>query len=133
MQFLMEMISTQTIMLSLQKKLRWKPVKKRSRKRKEYKPGNWLAYCNEFVKIKTMAKATKVAPKKDAANELQEFFEDGLKDIYWAEKALVKSLPKMQKNATSTHLKAAIGDHLEETKTHVTRVEQVFESIGKKA
>lgn len=83
--------------------------------------------------IMAKATATKVAPKKDAADELQEFFEDGLKDIYWAEKALVKSLPKMQKNATSAHLKSAIAKHLEETKGHVSRLEETFQSIGKKA
>lgn len=83
-----------------------------------------------------MAKATKVGKvpaKKDAAQELQDFFEDGLKDIYWAEKALLKALPKMQKNATSAKLKQSIADHLEQTKTQVTRLEGVFASIGKKA
>ncbi|HEX7755878.1 MAG TPA: ferritin-like domain-containing protein [Niabella sp.] len=82
-----------------------------------------------------MAKATarKVAPQKNAADELQDFFEDGLKDIYWAEKALVKALPKMQKNATSAQLKSAISSHLQETTGHVTRLEEVFQSIGKKA
>lgn len=81
----------------------------------------------------TKAAAKKVPAKKDAAEELQDFFEDGLKDIYWAEKALVKALPKMQKNASSAHLKSAIGDHLEETKGHVTKLEEVFKAIGKKA
>ena len=83
-----------------------------------------------------MAKATKagkVPAKKDAAQELQDFFEDGLKDIYWAEKALTKALPKMQKNATSAKLKEAIGKHLQETEGQVTRLEEVFQSIGKKA
>nr|MDQ3073706.1 ferritin-like domain-containing protein [Bacteroidota bacterium] len=54
-------------------------------------------------------------------------------DIYWAENHLVKALPKMQKAATSTQLANAIGEHLEVTKTHVTRLEQVFELLGKKA
>lgn len=83
-----------------------------------------------------MAKAKaagKVPAKKDAAQELQDFFEDGLKDIYWAEKALTKALPKMHKNATSVKLKEAINAHLDQTKNHVTRLEQVFASIGKKA
>ncbi|MFT4092715.1 MAG: ferritin-like domain-containing protein [Niabella sp.] len=71
--------------------------------------------------------------KKDAAEELQDFFVDGLKDIYWAEKALVKTLPKMQKNASSPKLKTAIGDHLKETQGQVSRLEKVFQSIGKKA
>lgn len=84
-----------------------------------------------------MAKKTsttkKTPAKKDAAKELEELFIDGLKDIYWAEKALVKALPKMQKNATSTKLKNAIGDHLEETKGHVVRLEEVFKLLSKKA
>ena len=82
-----------------------------------------------------MAKATKagkVPAKKDAAKELQDFFEHSLEDIYWAEKALVKALPKMQRNATSHKLKEAIAGHLEQTKTHVTRIEEVFKTISKK-
>lgn len=64
---------------------------------------------------------------------LREFFEDELKDIYWAEKHLVKTLPKMMKAATSSELKTAFQDHLDVTKTHVSRLEQVFEAMGKKA
>ena len=64
---------------------------------------------------------------------LTEFFVDSIKDIYWAEKQLVKTLPKMQKAATSPQLKEAIGTHLEQTKEQVTRLEQVFEMLGKKA
>lgn len=64
---------------------------------------------------------------------LMELFIDEIKDIYWAEKKLVKTLPKMQKAATSQELKTAIGNHLEETKGHVSRLEQVFEILGKKA
>lgn len=64
---------------------------------------------------------------------LKDFFIDELKDIYWAEKHLVKTLPKMKKAATSTELQDAFADHLEVTKTHVTRLEQAFEALGKKA
>ncbi len=64
---------------------------------------------------------------------LKDFFIDELKDIYWAEKHLVKTLPKMKKAATSTELQDAFADHLEVTKTHVARLEQAFESLGKKA
>jgi ferritin-like metal-binding protein YciE len=63
---------------------------------------------------------------------LMELFVDSIKDIYWAEKQLVKTLPKMQKAATSEQLKDAIGNHLEQTKGQVTRLEQVFEMLGKK-
>lgn len=64
---------------------------------------------------------------------LEEFFVDELKDIYWAEKHLVKTLPKMSKAATTPELKQAFLDHLEETKVHVTRLEQAFELMGEKA
>jgi ferritin-like metal-binding protein YciE len=64
---------------------------------------------------------------------LNEFFVDELKDIYWAENHLIKTLPKMRKAASSTALKNAFADHLEVTKTHVTRLEQAFEALGKKA
>lgn len=86
--------------------------------------------------------AAKQAPAKQAAmpqsgkktndSMLEEFFKDELKDIYWAEKHLVKTLPKMSKAATSPELKQAFLDHLEETKVHVTRLEQAFELMGEK-
>jgi ferritin-like metal-binding protein YciE len=63
---------------------------------------------------------------------LMELFTDSIKDIYWAENQLVKALPKMQKAATSPELAAAIADHLEVTKTHVSRLEEVFGLLGKK-
>ena len=85
------------------------------------------------TKSKASAKAGVVKPKKNAAEGLRELFIDALKDIYWAEKALVKALPKMAKNASNKNLIATINDHLEVTKGQVTRLEQVFESIGKKA
>ncbi len=67
---------------------------------------------------------------KDSA--LEDFFADELKDIYWAEKHLVKTLPKMSKAATSAELKQAFTDHLQTTKGHVERLERVFEMLGKK-
>ncbi len=74
--------------------------------------------------------STKTSPKAEPA--LLELFTDGIKDIYWAENHLVKTLPKMQKAAISKTLIAAIQSHLEETKTHVSRLEQVFELLGEK-
>jgi len=65
--------------------------------------------------------------------QLENFFNDALKDIYWAEKHLTKALPKMQKAATTEQLKTAIGEHLTQTEEHVNRLEQVFELMGKKA
>ena len=75
----------------------------------------------------------KTPPKSQAADDLRALFEDELKDIYWAEKALTKALPKMAKNATAEELVNALNEHLEVTKEHVTRLEQVFELLGKKA
>src|SRR5687768_16491969 len=65
-------------------------------------------------------------------SQLEKFFHDQLKDIYWAEKHLLKALPKMRKNATTEELKDAIEEHTSQTEQHVTRLEQVFELMGKK-
>ena len=62
----------------------------------------------------TLSKAVKAKP--DAAHGLRDLFVDELKDIYWAEKALTKALPKMIKNATSEELVTALKEHLEVTK-----------------
>jgi ferritin-like metal-binding protein YciE len=64
---------------------------------------------------------------------LQLFFIDSLKDIYWAEKELVKALPTMLAAATTDELANAIDEHLEETATHVTRIEEAFRLLGKPA
>src|ERR1700759_226966 len=69
----------------------------------------------------------------EAESALKELFVDELKDIYWAEKHLASALPKMIKGATSDDLKETITNHLEETKNHVSRLENVFQSIGEKA
>ncbi|MEO8763890.1 MAG: ferritin-like domain-containing protein [Ginsengibacter sp.] len=67
------------------------------------------------------------------AQGLRDLFEDELKDIYWAEKALTKAIPKMAKNATSEELIDALNDHLEVTKGHVARLEESFKILGKAA
>lgn len=64
---------------------------------------------------------------------LDDLFLDTLKDIYYAEKQIVKTLPKMAKAAQSSELKAGFEQHAEETEGHVERLEQVFEIIGKPA
>jgi ferritin-like metal-binding protein YciE len=64
---------------------------------------------------------------------LNELFLDELKDIYWAEKHLAKALPKMAKAATSDELREAILTHKTETDNHISRLEEVFSSIGEKA
>ncbi|WET02397.1 ferritin-like domain-containing protein [Flavobacterium sp. YJ01] len=74
-----------------------------------------------------------VAPKSDAASELRDLFIDSLKDIYWAEKALVGALPKMQANAAAAGLASAIKEHHAVTKNQVARLEEVFKLLGEKA
>ena len=66
-------------------------------------------------------------------SKLEEFLLDELKDIYWAEKHLTKTLPKMQKAATTNELKQCFVDHLKVTVNHVARLEKAFELVGKKA
>ncbi len=63
-------------------------------------------------------------------NSLEDLFVEQLKDLYDAEQRLVEALPKMADAANSSSLKKAFSDHLEETRNHVTRLEQVFNSIG---
>ncbi|WID99430.1 ferritin-like domain-containing protein [Bosea vestrisii] len=68
------------------------------------------------------------------ANEpktLDDLFLDTLKDIYYAEKQILKALPKMAKAATAPELKQAFEKHRDETETHVERLGDVFEMIGK--
>jgi ferritin-like metal-binding protein YciE len=68
-----------------------------------------------------------------ASKTLDDLFHDTLKDIYFAEKAIIKALPKMAKAAQAEELKDAFTTHLAQTKGHVQRLEQIFELIGKKA
>lgn len=70
--------------------------------------------------------------KSSGDSMLQEFFAEEIKDIYYAEKHIIKTLPKMMKAATSPELKTAFQEHLNVTKTHITRLEKVFELLGKK-
>jgi len=63
---------------------------------------------------------------------LQKLYTDELRDLYNAENQLVKALPKMAKAASSEELKDAFEKHLEQTKGHVERLEQVFEGLGEK-
>lgn len=65
-------------------------------------------------------------------NALKELYIDELRDIYDAEEQLTKALPKMAKAATSDELRAGFEEHLEQTKGHVQRLEQIFESLGEK-
>jgi ferritin-like metal-binding protein YciE len=68
-----------------------------------------------------------------AAKTLDELFHDTLKDIYFAEKKILATLPKMAKAANSDELRKAFEKHREETEGHVERLEEVFALIDKKA
>jgi ferritin-like metal-binding protein YciE len=61
---------------------------------------------------------------------MNDLFVHQLQDIYYAENQLVKALPKMAEKATDRQLKQGFLTHLDETKTHVTRLEQVFKMLG---
>lgn len=71
--------------------------------------------------------------KSDPATGFKKLFVDELKDIYWAEKALIKALPKVADKTTSEELSEAILNHLAETENHVTRLEEVFSLLEVKA
>ena len=66
------------------------------------------------------------------AKHLQDLFHDTLKDIYFAEKKILATLPKMAKAANNAELKAAFEKHRAQTETHVSRLEEVFSTIDKK-
>ena len=92
-----------------------------------------------MAKSKTKTAKTKSINAQASDNEnfinsndasLNDFFLSELKEMYWAENHLVKSLPKMIGAASSDDLKKALSDHLEVTKIHVERIDQIFESIG---
>ncbi|NRP84174.1 hypothetical protein GFPCMMHI_00047 [Ensifer adhaerens] len=64
---------------------------------------------------------------------LEDLFYDTLQDIYYAERKILKALPKMARAAQSPELKAGFEKHLEETEGQVERLEQIFELMGKRA
>ncbi len=70
---------------------------------------------------------------KSETNPLLNLLVEQLSDAYYAEKQLVKALPKMAKAAKHTELQSAFNDHLEETKNQVTRLEEAFTALGHKA
>jgi ferritin-like metal-binding protein YciE len=66
-----------------------------------------------------------------ADKQLDDLFLETIKDIYYAERQILKALPKMAKAATSEELRAGFEQHRAETEVHVERLEQVFELLGK--
>ena len=100
---------------------------------KKQSNSNGVAQKNASSKQSISKSSEKVKATSSAAEGLRDLFEDSLKDIYWAEKALVKALPKMAKNATSPELVNALTEHLDVTKQQVSRLEEVFQMLGKPA
>ena len=68
-----------------------------------------------------------------AEKMLSDLFYDTMKDIYFAERQILKALPKLAKAANSQQLKEAFLTHRDETETHVERLEKIFEILGKRA
>jgi ferritin-like metal-binding protein YciE len=65
-------------------------------------------------------------------SSLQELYVDELRDLYDAENQLTKALPKMAEGATSDELRQGFEEHLEQTRGHVQRLEEIFERLGEK-
>ena len=64
---------------------------------------------------------------------LHQLYLHELKDMYNGEQQILKALPKMAKNASSPELRAAFEDHLEQTRGHVDRLEQIFQKLDEPA
>ena len=78
-------------------------------------------------------KSSSTATARQQNDMLEKFVVDQLKDIYYAEKQILKALPKMEKAATTEELKDCFRTHIEQTEEQVARLEQVFEIMGKRA
>jgi ferritin-like metal-binding protein YciE len=89
------------------------------------------AHQTSHGKVAAKTNGNAGASKTDHS-KLETFFHDEIKDIYWAEKKLVQTLPKMAKAATSEELRNAFTEHLGQTKEHVARLEKVFDLLGHK-
>jgi ferritin-like metal-binding protein YciE len=86
------------------------------------------------LKIKFMAtEIITLSENTTAHSKLKEFFIEQLQDILWAEKKLVKTLPKMKEAATTIRLKESFNDHLKETEKHVERLQEIFELMNEEA
>ncbi|HLV30310.1 MAG TPA: ferritin-like domain-containing protein [Chitinispirillaceae bacterium] len=91
---------------------------------------------NESIKKERSASneaANIVEANKGAASSLRQLFVETIKDIFWVENALVKTLPKMAENALSPNLKSSILDHQAVTENQVTRLKKVFELLDETA
>jgi ferritin-like metal-binding protein YciE len=83
--------------------------------------------------ITTSKTAAAKAGARPAEKGLEDLFEHGLRDMYYAEKKILRSLPKMIKAASDDALKAALDKHRDETTAQIETLERVFEMLGKRA
>ena len=102
-------------------------MEKATKKSASKKSGSASAQQNQMSKSQSNQMS-----KDENQSMLQEFFVEELRDIYWAEKHLVKALPKLEKAANSEELATAFSDHLAVTQEQVSRLEQIFEMLGEK-
>ena len=104
------------------------PAKKEDAKAKAETKTKDVADSKADKKVATDTKSK----SKESGTEFREFFIEELKDILWAEKALLKALPKMRKAASGKELAASFDAHLSETEEQISTLEQVFELMGEK-
>tara|TARA_R110002020_G_scaffold161283_8_gene346261 strand:- start:6050 stop:6745 length:696 start_codon:yes stop_codon:yes gene_type:complete len=96
------------------------------------------AYSDNYIREKRESETQSLSTSGRGQNQVREksladLFLDTLKDIYYAERQIVKALPKLAKAASSRELKVGFEQHLQETEGHVERLEQIFELLGKPA
>lgn len=92
--------------------------------------GNQTAYAPEPESIEQEEAGQEEQATSTGNSKLMEFFVNELKDLLWAERELVDTLPDMAEAATSQELKTAFTNHLAETEIHVSRLEQIFGILG---
>ena len=105
-------------------------VKKESLAAKEDSKAKTEMKKKDVAEPKAGTKKSSAATEKD--KKFRDFFIDELKDILWAERALLKALPKMRKAATGKELAASFDSHLAETEAQISTLEQVFDLMGEK-
>lgn len=82
--------------------------------------------------METKTKNSRNNATKIESTDFRNFFIDQLKDVYWAEKALYKSLPRLRDAATNERLAEAFDNHINETREQIVMVEEVFNMLGEK-
>ncbi len=80
-----------------------------------------------------VVRAKGATSQKNATEGLQKLFFDGLKDAYYTEKAIMKAIPKMIKKSSSEELATALNEHMSVTQEQISRLEEVFNTVGKRA